>query len=91
MEPVSPVIPGQEEFEVVYAKDDPAYLPLPVLRTKNVLISRWKLTEAERAHLAAGGDLFICMLHFGENLQPMMPIAAGPEEALRILVETEGS
>lgn len=32
MEPVSPVIPGQEQPEVVYAKDQPQYRPLPSVK-----------------------------------------------------------
>jgi hypothetical protein len=89
MEAVSPVVPGNEEFEVVYAKDQPEYQPLPVLRTEKALLSRWRLSEAERAHIAAGGDLFVCVLHFGGTLQPMMPIADTPERAMQIMVETE--
>lgn len=89
MEPVQPVVPGNEEFEVVYAKNDPDYLPLPVLRTEHAMLSRWRLTDEERAYIAAGGDLFICVLHFGEKLQPIMPIAKSAEEAVKIMVEVE--
>lgn len=89
MEPVQPVVPGNEEFEVVYAKNDPGYLPLPVLRTEHAMLSRWRLTDEERAYIAAGGDLFICVLHFGDKLQPIMPIAKSAEEAVKIMVEVE--
>ena len=90
MEAVSPVVPGNEDFEVVYAKDQPEYTPLPVLRTEKALLSRWKFTDEERAHVAAGGDMFICVLHFGGTLQPIMPIADTPERAMQIMVEAEG-
>ena len=89
MEPVQPVVPGNEEFEVVYAKNDPTYPPLPVLRTEHAMLSRWRLTDEERAYIAAGGDLFICVLHFGDKLQPIMPIAKSAEEAVKIMVEVE--
>lgn len=91
MQPISPVIPGNEEFEVVYAANQPEYIPLPVLRTEMSLLSRWRLTEAERKHIADGGDLFVCVLHFGEPLRPLLPIADTPENAMRILVETESA
>lgn len=89
MESVSPVVPGNEDFEVVYAKDQPEYQSLSVLRTEKALLSRWRLSDAERAHIAAGGDLFICVMHFGGSLQPMMPIADSPERAMQIMVEVE--
>ena len=89
MESISPVVPGNEQFEVVYAADQPEYIPLSVLRTEKSLLSRWRLTDAERAHIAGGGDLFICVMHFGHPLQPLLPIADTPENAMTIMVETE--
>lgn len=91
MEPISPVVEGNQDMEVVYAKEQPEYNPLPVLRTEKALLSRWRLNDAERAHFANGGDLFICVLHFGGPLQPMMPIADTPERAMQIVVETESA
>lgn len=91
MEPVSPVVPGTEVFETVYAKDQPEYIPLPVLRTNCALLTRWLLSDKERKHIADGGDLFVCVLHFGNPLQPMKPIADTPENAMRIMIETESA
>jgi hypothetical protein len=91
MEPVSPVVPGNDDFEVTYAKDQQEYQPLPVLRTERALLSRWRLSDAERQHIANGGDLFLCVLHFGGPLLPMMPIADTPERALQIMIETESA
>jgi len=87
MQPVSPIIPGSEEFEVVYAKDQPEYTPLPVLRTEKALLTRWRLSEEERQWIANGGDLFIAVMHFGDRLQPMMPIAGTPDEAMKVVIE----
>jgi len=67
-------LPPHEEF--IYAKDQPAYLPLPTVvlhgRARRT-ISRWTLTPAERASIAAGEDLYVEQLTFGEDLQPILP------------------
>jgi hypothetical protein len=89
VKPTSPVVPGSEDFEVTYAKDQPEYAPLRVLRTDKALLSRWTLTDEERTHIANGGDLFIAVLHFGQPLQPILPVAAGPTEALEIFMGLE--
>lgn len=86
MEAVSPIIPGSEQFEVVYAKDQPEYHPLPVLRTENTLVSRWRLTDQERERIAAGEDLFVCVMHFGQPLQPLLPVI-GQDQAIEAMVE----
>ena len=88
MEPVSPVLPISADVETVYAKDQPEYLPLPTFRSEKAVLSRWVLTE-ERAHIAAGGDLFICMMNFGGPLLPILPIAAGPDQALETMLAVE--
>ena len=87
MEPVSPVVPGSEEFEVVYAKNDKNYKPLPVIRTENALLTRWTLNDEERQWIANGGDLFIVVMHFGDRLQPLKPIAGTPDEAMQVVIE----
>ena len=73
MTPVSPVL--TEEFkpnEVVYAKDQPQYSPLPVLRnSKFVVLSRWKLSDQEREAIAAGADVFLSNWTFNQPLQPV--------------------
>lgn len=87
MESVRPVVEHYEQFEVTYAKDQPEYAPLTVLRLENGVMSRWRLTDAERKHVADGGDLMICQLHFGGPLQPILPLAEKPEDAMKTLVE----
>jgi hypothetical protein len=73
MTAISPVL--AEEFvpkEVVYAKDQPEYQPLPVLKNRDgVLLSRWSLTEQERAAIAAGADIFLMNWTFHQPLQPV--------------------
>ena len=86
MTPTTPVIEGGIEFdEKVYTGN--GYLPLPVLRTESCVMSRWKLTAEEREYIASGGDLFVCQLHGGGGLQPLLPIAAPQDEAMRIMIE----
>lgn len=61
---------------VTYAKDQPAYKPLPVARLHGMegrVVSRWTLTSEERAQIAAGEDLYIEVLTFGQPLQPLLP------------------
>jgi hypothetical protein len=73
MEPASPVIPGANLPEVTYAKDQPDYIPLPVLRTpEGQVTSRWKFTDEERKAVADGADLFVSVLTFNHPLQPML-------------------
>ena len=86
MIPISPVILGAQEHEVTYAKDQKEYVPLPCIRTEHALLSRWRLSEEERAHIAEGGDLFIVQLYFGELFQPICPLATTENEALECLM-----
>ena len=61
---------------VTYAKDQPEYRPLPVVKLhgkEGRVISRWTFTDEERAKIAEGADLFIEMLTFGMPLQPILP------------------
>lgn len=87
MNSVSPVLSGSEEFEVVYAANQPEYNPLPVLRTDKALLTRWRLTPDEIQRLQNGEDLYICIMHFGGPLQPLLPIVCNEKEAQALLVE----
>jgi hypothetical protein len=70
---VAPEIPDTKE--VILAKDQPEYLPLPaaiIEREEGVaLITRWQFTEDERAAIASGADLYLELLTFGQPLQPI--------------------
>lgn len=73
MQPVSPVIPGLDAFELVIAKDQPEYQPLPALVTDvGQVTTRWEFTQEERDLIAAGGDVFLSMQTYGHSLQPVM-------------------
>ena len=73
MTPVSPVlVPEFVAAEKVYAVDQPQYDPLPVIRNRTgVVLSRWKLTDAEREAVANGADVFLSILTFNQPLQPL--------------------
>lgn len=73
MKPVSPIIKGYEDHEVVYARNQPQYLPLPVLPIEDSLLSRWKLSWSERIAVLFGRDLYLYVTTFGQPLQPLLP------------------
>ena len=83
MKPMTPVVPGCTTPEVVYAKDQPEYIPLPSHRTDDgTVITRWKLSIRERIRLLIGGSLWLSVLTFNHPLQPVKldaqcPVAIG--------------
>ena len=69
-----PVIDGLEAHEVVYAKDQPEYIPLRTLKGKTQdgrVMSRWGFTPAQRKAVAEGADVFLTLLTFPGPLQPI--------------------
>lgn len=67
-----PVVEGLEQFETVYAKNQPQYLPLRTLPGEdgNSAISRFHLTDAQRKTIAEGADIYLEILHFRGPLAP---------------------
>lgn len=56
------VVDGLENQEIVYAKDQPEYIPLRTLRGKFPMypvLSRWTLTPEQRQAVANGADIFL--------------------------------
>lgn len=79
MKPISPVVKGFDE--VVFAKGQPEYLPLPAIRCADpqvTVISKWKLTLWERLKIVFTGRLFLMQLTFGSPLQPQLPSVNEP-------------
>jgi len=63
-----------KQSTVVYAANQPQYLPLPVHKTpKGVVISCWKLSLWEQIVVAFTGHIFISNLTFNQPLQPQLP------------------
>lgn len=73
VQPTSPVLTAEfQPAEVVYAKDQPEYIPLPVIRSpRGVVMSRWTLTSEEREAVASGADILLCCHTFNQPLQPI--------------------
>ena len=74
MTPVSPVMPGSEPIEVVLGKGQPQYETLPAvyLDTRAYpMITRWRLSDEERAAIASGADVVLQQLTFRNPFQPV--------------------
>ena len=89
MHPVSPVMPGSEPIETVFAKDQPEYLPLPTVfldTPERPVVSRWRFTDEEREAIANGADLILTQLTFQNPLQPQHVQVCFPDQ-MPVLVE----
>ena len=76
MKPVSPVLPGYEVAEIVYAKDQPEYNSLPAVVIESAgrpILTRWEFTDEERQRIANGESLYLWVYTFGQALQPISP------------------
>ena len=83
MIPVSPVLPKKSVPEVIYAKDQKEYLPLPAVNIQYPdgslsVLSRWKLSWKERFRIFFSGSLWLEQLTFGQPLQPQRPTVVEP-------------
>ena len=66
---------------VVYAKDQPEYLPLPAHRAEDGRVtSCWKLTALERLRVLLTGRVYWAQLTFGDPLQPVRPSVRRPTQ-----------
>jgi hypothetical protein len=87
-----PVIEGLEDKEVVFAKDQPEYIPLRALVStgddKSVL-TRWALTQEQRKSISDGSDIYLELLTFGEPLQPIRIIVSDLEGGSFLLAFSE--
>ena len=62
MTPVSPVLVDNplQLSEIVFAKDQPEYQPLPAIRTDDgTVVSRWSLTWRERLRVLFSGSIWL--------------------------------
>lgn len=61
-----------KEHNVVYAKDQPEYQPLPVLKDQDgAVVSCWKLSFKEVLQIIFRRKLWLCMQTFNAPLQPV--------------------
>ena len=90
MRPVSPVVPGSGLTEVILAENQPQYLPLPVVRLPGKscpMVSRWRPTHEERMEIAAGADIVLTQLTFGNLFHPVFLQTAMPDETPELASE----
>ncbi len=74
MKPISPVVPGWDLKETVFAANQPPYIPLPTIclpDRQGLVISRWSLSWKERLQVLFGGSVWLQILSFGRPLQPV--------------------
>lgn len=70
-----------EEHNVVFAKDQPPYLPLPAYRDDEQggrIFHKWKLSWGERVKVLFTGVLWINVLNFNQPPQPILPMVDSP-------------
>lgn len=80
MRPVSPIIPGVELTETVYAANQPEYHPLPVFKNDDgTVLSRWHLSFWERVRVLLNGDVYLWVSTFNKPLQPVMMQVNAPK------------
>lgn len=70
MKPVVPE-PRSEAAVVVWAKDQPEYLPLPANVDSQHTETKWRLDWKERLHILFCGTLYMTTRNFGSPLQPI--------------------
>ena len=73
MASIDPVVDGLEDFEKIYALDQPQYIPLRTLpgENGNSAITRWELTPEQRQAIVDGADIFLEVIHFKGPLAPV--------------------
>jgi hypothetical protein len=82
---VRSVAPRTGGPEITVAEEQLEYASLVVALHINpdgtgpVLVTRWRLSDAERALIASGTDLYVSCLTFGDPLQPLMVTVGSPD------------
>lgn len=66
------------EQTVVWAEDQPPYLPLPAYTDERQTITLWALTWRERLRVFFTGRLWLRQMNFGHPLQPQAPTTEYP-------------
>lgn len=78
------IAPPQGWRDATYAKDQPEYLPLPTLASRDGrVVSRWQPTPEERQAISDGADIFLMLYTFNKPLQPIvMTVGGAPIEPI---------
>jgi hypothetical protein len=56
---------------VVFAKDQPEYIPLPANVDGRMVETKWGLTWRERLSVLCRGSVYLTVMSFGHPLQPL--------------------
>lgn len=72
------VEPGSQPTLVTSSDQQSAYDLPAAVTPQGELVSRWRLTDAERRVIAAGADLYVFMQTGGRPVQPIS-LVVGPE------------
>jgi hypothetical protein len=77
-----------KESNIVFAKDQPEYLPLPAYKNdKGDVISLWKFNFFERIKILFIGKIWFHVLTFNHPLQPQRPTLDYPFEYKKSLLQ----
>ncbi len=84
MTPVEPSVLPAGATLVVFAKDQPEYIPLPAAVTADgCVMTEWEPTALELDALLTGGRLRIWLWTFGQPLQPIAVEVTAPACGMR--------
>jgi hypothetical protein len=78
-----PVAPRTGDPEQTYAENQLEYAAVTVAIHDNgdgsrYLLTRWRLTDEEKAAVARGEDVYVAQLNFGQSMTPLVvQIGAG--------------
>lgn len=79
---IDPRLVPEGSRAVVMGKDQAEFRDLPSVRTPNgYVITRWVLTDEERAAIVRGEDVFVTLLSFGA-INPLF-VTVGPTDWTR--------
>ena len=80
MKPISPVIPGETHNEVIVAENQDEYQNLPSIQLQDgSILTRWKLTDEEKAIIAETGDIYLIMWTGGKPVSPVLLMVEKPK------------
>lgn len=72
MKPVSPVIPGEQIEETIFAENQPEYTPLPaIVGDEGTVLCRWKCSWKDRLRVLFKGNVYVWIMTFNQPLQPI--------------------
>lgn len=72
MTPTSPVLtPEFKDKEILMGENQPEYIPLPAIRARGIVLTRWKPSDIERMAISNGADIYLSILVGDGMMQPV--------------------